>query len=237
MPIIPTRFLPTMLLKITETHRRKSCEQDDTSTSSTMTAERVSSTKQEEWTTDDDVTTTSRKRRVSFCIAKNEFFSNNVMCEEDLIELWYKSSDFKHFRAFTSHVSKAIAKVEARNRTPFSYEQVMTKTYMACIKATSEQGNVLTANEFEHLVRWAEVNTSRCGMVKWSIRSIAKDRSYRKALMRAMVMEAQNQSQGDFVCMDLNVADSCAAISRPVILFARTLAEAQAVAVRNDHAR
>jgi hypothetical protein len=233
MPI-PSRFLPTVLLKITDTQRRKSCEHDDTSTSSTMTVERLSSTEQEESTTDDDATA-RRRRRVSFCIAKNESFSNNVMCEEDLRKLWYKSSDFKRFRAFTMHVANEIAKVEARSRGPFSYERVMTNTYMACIKATSEQGNVLTADEFKQLVRWAEVNTARCGMVKWSIRSIAHDRSYRKSLMRAMVMKIQNQCQDDFVSIDFNVADSCAAISRPLILFSRTLAEAQAVAVRNDH--
>jgi hypothetical protein len=232
MPI-PSRFLPTMLLKITDTHRRKSCEQDDTSTSSTMTVERLSSTKQEEFTTDDDATA-RRRRSVSFCMAKNEYFSNNVMCEEDLRELWYKSSDFNHFRAFTRHVADEIAKVEARSRAPCSYERVMTNTYLACIRATSEQGNVLTADEFKQLVRWAEVNTVRVGMEKWSIRSIAKDRSYRKSLMRAMVMETQKQCQDDFVSMDFNVADSCAAISRPLILFSRTLAEAQAVAVRND---
>jgi hypothetical protein len=49
-----------------------------------------------------------------------------------------------------------------------------------------------------------------------------------------MVMEAQNHCQGDFVSMDLNVADSCADISRPLRLFSRTLAEAQAAAIRND---
>jgi hypothetical protein len=232
MPI-PSRFLPTMLLKITDTHWGKSCEQDDTSVSSTITVEGRSSTKQEEWTTDDDATTTSR-RRVRFCMAKNESFSNNVMCEEDLRELWYKSSDFKHFRSFTSHVAKEITKAEARIRAPFSFERVMTHTYLACIKATSEQGNVLTADEFEHLVRWAEVASSRFGMEKWSIRSIAHDRSYRRSLIRDMVMEAQNHCQGDFVNMDLYVADSCAAISRPMRLFSRTLAEAQAVAIRND---
>jgi hypothetical protein len=226
MPI-PRRFLPAMLLKITDTHRGKSCEQDDTSVASTVTVE------QEEWTTDDDDAITSSSRRsVRFCMAKNESFSNNIMCEEDVFELWYKSSDFKHFRSFTSHMAKEITKLEARSRAPKGFERVMTHTYLACIKATSEQGNVLTADEFEHLVRWAKA--SRFGMEKWSIRPIAHDRSYRKSLIRDMVMEAQNHCQDDFVSMDLNVADSCADISRPLRLFSRTLAEAQAAAIRND---
>jgi hypothetical protein len=201
--------------------------------------------KQEEWTTDDDddddddddATTSSSRRSVRFCMAKNESFSNNVMCEEDIREgelLWYKSSDFKHFRSITSYVAKEITKAEARSRAPLSFERVMTHTYLACIKATSEEGNVLPADEFEHLVRWAESASSRFGMEKWSIRPIAHDRSYRRSLITEMVLEAQNHCQGDFVSMDLDVADSCAAISRPMRLFSRTLAEAQAVAIRND---
>jgi hypothetical protein len=232
MPI-SRRFLPTMLLKITDTHWGKSREQDDTSVSSTVTVEGPSPTKQEEWTTDDDTTTSSR-RGVSFCMAKNESFSNNVMCEEDLRDLWYNSSDFKHFRSFTRHVAKEITKAEARSMAPLSFERVMTHTYLACIRATSEQGNVLTTDEFEQLVRWANVASGRFGMEKWSIRSIAHDRSYRRSLITDMVMEAQNHCQNDFVSMDLNFADSCAAISRPMRLFSRTLAQAQAVAIRRN---
>jgi hypothetical protein len=227
-----------MILKITDTHRGgKSCDEDDTSMASTISVEGESSTKEEEeWTTDDDddddATNSSSRRSVRFCTAKNESFSNTVICEEDVFELWYKSSDLRHFRSFTSQMAKEINKAEERSRVPLSFEQVMTHTYLACVKATSEQGNVLTADEFEHLVRWA--NASRFGMEKWSIRPIAHDRSYRKSLIRDMVMEAQNHCQCDFFSMDLNVADSCADISRPLRLFSRTLAEAQAAAIRND---
>jgi hypothetical protein len=227
-----------MLMKITDNHRRKNCEQDDASTSSTMTVERRSSTKQENFTTDDDATTTTTsttiRRSVRFCMAKNESFSNNVMCEEDLRELWYANSDFKYFRSYTMHVARQITKAEARRRGRSSYERIMTQTYMSCCKATSEQGNVLTADEFELLVRWAEVATSRLGLETKSIRFIAHDRSYRRSLMVDMVMEAQKNYQDDSIGMDDYVSDSCATISRPMRLFSRTLAEAQAVAARND---
>jgi hypothetical protein len=232
MPM-PRRYLPTIFLRITDNHRLKSYEQDDASMTSTMTVERgSSSTNQAVSTTDDDAS--SSRRSVSFCMAKNESFSNNAICKEDLRVLWYESSDFKHFRSYAAHVAKEIIKAEARSKGPFSYERVMTHTYVCCCKATSEQGNVLTADEFDLLVRWAKVATSRLGLEKWSIRSMAHDRSYRRSLMVDMVLEAQNNYLDDFVRMDAYVADSCATISRPMRLFSRILAEAQAVATRND---
>jgi hypothetical protein len=232
MPIT-RRYLPTMVLQITDNNKRKSCEQDDASTSSTITVDgRSFATKQEVSTTDYDATI--RRRNVRFCMSQNESFSNNVMCKEDLKELWYENSEFKHFRNFTMYVAKEVTKVEARSKAPLSYARVMARTYRSCCKATSEQGNVLTADEFNHLVRWAEVATSRLGLEKWCIRSIAHDRSYRRSLMMEMVSEAQNTYQDDFVSMDDYIATSCTAISRPMRLFSRTLAQAQAVAAHKD---
>jgi hypothetical protein len=156
------------------------------------------------------------------------------MYKEDLFELWCDSLEYKHFRSSTMYVAKEIAKAESKNKAPFSYERVMNNTYLSCCKPTSDQDNVLTADECKHLVRWAEVATSRLGLEKWSIRSVGHDRSFRRSLMMDMVLEAQNNHQGDFVTLAHYLADSCAAISRPMRLFARTLAEAQAVAARNE---
>jgi hypothetical protein len=231
MPI-SRRYIPTIVYQLTDSHKRKSCEQDDASTSSTVTVDSRSFTKQEESITDD--ASKSRRANVCFCMANNESFSNNVMCKEDLKDLWYENSEFKHFRNFTMYVAKEITKTEARSKAPLSYERVMAHTYLSCCKATSEQGDVLTADEFEHLVRWAEVATSRLGLEKWCIRSIAHDRSYRRSLMMEMVSEAQSTYEDDFVSMDNYVATSCAAISRPMRLFSRTLAQARAVVARND---
>jgi hypothetical protein len=224
------RDLPAMLLQIPDSHRRKSCEQDDASTSSTMTVERQSSTKQqEEPTTNDDAT----RRSVSFCMEENESFASNVMCKEDLRELWYDKTEYKYFRYSTMNVAKEVAKAEAKNKAPFSYERVMTNTYLSCCKATSDEGNVLTADEFKHLVRWAEVATCRLGLEKWSIRPVGQDRAFRRSLMMDMVLEGQSNRQHDFVSLESYFANSCATISRPMRLFSRTLAEAQAVAARN----
>jgi hypothetical protein len=52
--------------------------------------------------------------------------------------------------------------------------------------------------------------------------------------MMEMVSEAQSTYEDDFVSMDNYVATSCAAISRPMRLFSRTLAQARAVVARND---
>jgi hypothetical protein len=231
MPV-PHRYLSTMFMQIADNHRPQSCEQDDASASSTMTVERQSSTKQEESSTNNNDATTTRQS-VRFCMSKNESFSNTVMCKEDLTELWYTNSEFKYFRSFAMYVAKEITKVEARNEAPFSYERVMTHTYLACCKATSEQGSVLTADEFKHLVRWAEIATSRLGLEKWSIRSLVHDRSYRRSLIMGMVLEAQNNHRNNF-SMEYSVADCCTTISRPMRLFSRTLAEARAVAALNE---
>jgi hypothetical protein len=232
MPM-PSRHLSTMFMEINN-HQPKSCEQDDASASSTMTVEVRSSTKQEDSSNDNDAANTNKttRRSVRFCLSKNESFSNTFMCKEDLLELWYTISEFKHFRSFTMYAAKEITKVEARNKSPLSYERVMTHTYLACCKATSEQGNVLTADEFKHLVRWAEIATSRLGLEKWSIQSLGQDRSYRRSLMMDMVLEAQNTHRDNFN-MEYFVADCCTTISRPMRLFSRTLAEAQLVAARN----
>jgi hypothetical protein len=228
------RDLPTMLLQVPDKkHRRTGCEQDDASTSSTLTVEKESCTKQEEESASDDEATTSSRRSVSFGLAKNEYFSNDVMCKEDLMELWYDSLEYKHFRSSTMHVAKEITKAESKNKAPFSYERVMSNTYLACSKAASDQGSVLTTDDFKHLVRWAEVAASRLGLEKWSIRSVGNDRSFRRSLMLDMVAEAQSNHQDDFVTLECYLATSCATVSRPMRLFSRTLAEAQAVAARN----
>jgi hypothetical protein len=225
------RYLPTMLMQIPDDHRRMSCEQDDASTSSTMTVERQASAKQEESNTVDMDT----RRSVRFCMAKNESFSNNGMCKEDLSELWYDNTEYTHFRKSAMYTAKEIVKVEARNKAPFSYERVMSRTYLACCKATSEQGNVLTEDEFKHLVRWAEVATNRLGLEKWSIRSVGHDRSFRRSLIKDMAYEAQKNYQDDnMMSLDYYLAESCASISRPMRLYARTLAEAQAVAAHKQ---
>jgi hypothetical protein len=229
------RDLPTMLLQVPDSkHQRITCcEQDDSSTSSTVTVEKPSSAKQAEESSTDDEAKRSSRRSVSFCLEKNEYFSNNAMYREDLFELWFDSLEYKHFRSSTMYVSKEITKAESKNMAPFSYERVMSNTYLACSKATSDQGNVLTADEFKHLVRWAEVATSRLGLEKWSVRSVGNDRSFRRCLMLDMVVEAQNNHRDEFVTLEDYLATSCATVSRPMRLFSRTLAEAQAVAARN----
>jgi hypothetical protein len=231
------RNLPTMLLQVPDSkHRRIThCEQDDASTSSTLTVEQLSCAKQEESASDNDAASAlSRRRGVSFCLEKNESFSNDIMCKEDVVELWYDGLEYKHFRSSTMYVSKEIAKAESKNKAPFSYERVMSNTYLACSKATSDQGNVLAVDEFKHLVRWAEVATSRLGLEKWSIGSVGNDRSFRRSLMLDMVVEAQNNHRdNEFATLEDYLATSCATVSRPMRLFSRTLAEAQAVAASN----
>jgi hypothetical protein len=220
--------LPTMLLQPFK--GPKICEQDDASTSSTLTVERLNSKQQQQQAP----APTRPSRSVRFCLSKNESFSNEIICKEDLKEMWYAPADYKHFRVATMYVAKEITKAEARNKAPFSYERVMTHTYLQCCRATSDDAIVLTALDFKHLVRWAEVATTRLGLEKWSIRSVGHDRSFRRALMVDLVLESQNNYQDDFVAMDDYVGDSLARISRPMRLFSRTLAEAQAVAGQND---
>lgn len=117
---------------------------------------------------------------------------------------------------------------------------------------------VLCAADALHLQRWLEVATSRLGLEKWSVRSIAADKAERRLAMYGAVAvaaaKATTARRRDSVRM-VDTSDSaddddddddvaaaaeclrgtCAFLSRPSRLFSQTLAQALAAAVQKGN--
>lgn len=207
-------------------------DRDDSSTSSTLTVDRL--TKKPNKALTFTPAPASFKKSVRFCESDNKSYENYETCKEDLKELWFQGADYKIFRNCAMYMSREISKAEERNRAPFSYARVMEHTYSECCKASSDQANVLSAEETRHLVRWAEVATSRLGLEKWSIRPVGTDKSYRRSVMVGLVLDAQDRPFESDDARVHFIAESCQRITRPQRLFSRTLAEAQAAASHNQ---
>jgi hypothetical protein len=220
-------------------------EQDDSSISSTLTVDRQQKSKPAAEQQPPKDGSSEKKKRVHFNMSHNIAYTNTTSAKEDCPELWYRVKDYRVFRAVALDSAQQIIRIEARNRAPFSYQRVMELTYRACCDADSEfdynndereQPCVLASSEFVHLQRWLEVASSRCGLEKWSVRKIAKDKQLRRNELTDSVLELQSVFSGSTEKQqndkDEFIRSSCENISRPSRMFARTLAQAQAAAVQ-----
>lgn len=178
--------------------------------------------------------TNNIKKRVQFDLAHNVSYESNITPEESR-KTWYRTKDYRVFRACAIDAAQQIMSVEARNRAPFSYKRVLERTYTACSCASDEAKQVLSRDECTHLERWMEVASSRVGLEKWSIRSIAADKAERRAALTQAVLNLQSTPEmSDRESSDVAefLRCTCESISRPSRLFARTMAHAQAAAVQ-----
>jgi len=218
----------TMLFR-THSKHRSSFEVDESSVSSTITVEGAA---------DKEVSSRplSSTKNVSFDLTFNKEYSNDMMYKEDCQDFWYTLADHRHFKKCNSFMSKEIAKAESKNKAPYSYQKVMLRTYEACSRATDEpDGSVLDYFEWKPLVCWAEVATSRLGLEKWSVRSIGKDRNFRRAEIVELVLDLQDVYVKDSKEREEFIRSSCENISRTSRLFAQVMAEAQAAAAMVQH--
>ena len=179
-----------------------------------------------------------KRRRVRFASKDaNQYYENHLICQEDLkVECWYTTRDYKRFRQSALEASLQIVQLEERNRAPFSYRRVLEHTYNACREQTTETtttASVLPASEFVHLQRWVEVASCRIGLEKWSVRAIAADKSARRKAINEVVRDHQGPPTDDDE-EEEELRETCMHLSRPSRLFARTMAEATAAAVRKD---
>ena len=193
-------------------------------------------------------------QRVRFSATPPRCYDNRMMCQEDIrSECWLRPRDYKHFRLAALEASRQIIAVEQRNRAPFSYQRVLERTCEACcqvLEETSSNKPVLAPAEFVHLQRWFDVASSRIGLEKWSIRKIANDKSVRRQTLNQVVRDekqrassfyhnyydSDNSDEDEQEKLDAAeyLAETCARISRPSRLMARTLAIATAAAVQKD---
>jgi hypothetical protein len=222
------------------------------STSSTSTASSDAKLRMPLSSSSDDCS--SKQRSVRFAdVMFNEYHANTLMTKNEVKDLWYSAMEYRFFRSVALDASQHITATEKRNRAPYSYQRVLERAYTVCsqvgVEPVSKNGqcNVLEAADFVHLQRWLEVATSRVGLEKWSIRSIANDKVVRRQTLNAAVLQSQHKSRSPLYFVDYDTDEEndnstaeamrleCERLSRPSRLFSHTLAMALAAAVQKEY--
>jgi hypothetical protein len=205
---------------------------DDDSTSSTVLTHPTDKQRQPLQAT----TSETVRKSVRFCEEDNEMYDNQVMTKTQVKDLWYGPLDYRFFRSMALDASQHITATEKRNRAPYSYQRVLERAHAVCsaviVEPTSlnANSNVLDATDFVHLQRWLEVATSRLGLEKWSIRSIAADKVTRRHALTEAVLGPLYQHDAHALRAE------CERLSRPSRLFSHTLALGLAAALEKEQA-
>lgn len=189
------------------------------------------------------------KKSVRFDEGQTIAYENALICREECLDLWYTALECSEFKASTVKHAKEIIRSEKRpNSTdPLCYQRTMRRTYHACCQrqvvvgdncssSSSTEDNdavVLTELEMHKLQQWLAFccEHDRIGMEKLTIRSIAKDRRYRRLEAMTIIFEIQEQMQikssGDNDRKAEFIRKACQILSRPARSFAQVLALAQ----------
>jgi len=228
--------------------------EDDSSTSSTLLVDDQHSSSSKN-------THTYSSKHVRFSTAPSQYYEHPIEYTEELIaRCWYQPDDIKTFRSNTVETSKRVVAIEKRNRAPFSYQRVLERTFEACTEVTSEEAayddhrSVLATSEKEHLQRWLEVANSRIGIEKLCIHKIAREKTMRRCTLNRIMrnekklQQQQQKNREPVATIDASnddaqeqhdrsehLRETCARVSRPCRVFARTMAEALAVVVREEN--
>jgi hypothetical protein len=231
------------------THELHSSE-DDSSLSSTLTVDRPVKPQSEEpncnvYDDDDQSISTTQTatsssirsvtKSVRFNLIDTQFYSNQQLCKEDCIDLWYTAGEYRCFKSMTVALAREVTKTEAKNRAVFSYERVMMRAYEVCKASHMETyASPLSADDRKHLRRWAEVAPSRLGLEKWAVRPMNRDRGARRSQLYDAVLDLQDSLKDDDALEECLRRHS-ERISLPSRLFARCMADAQAAAVESTY--
>jgi hypothetical protein len=223
---------------------------DDSSMTSTVSVHRVSLHQKETACSTNATTSSNNKKSVHFDEARNESYGNTLFCKEDTLDLWYTTEDHTRFKAANNDLAKEIMRSERGNNhhsTVYSYQRVMQRVYDACCLVEQEQQaaydgseddasccSLLSSDESKHLQQWLNCATSRIGLERKSVRSIARDRHYRRKAIYNLVLEMGTMTlpllQDNNDAKTESLCQACQALSRPSRLFAHQLALAQAAA-------
>jgi hypothetical protein len=227
-----------MVLKLTTIRIDGDC--DDSSVSSTFTVDRENKCLHcSEVDGSPCVANPNTKtKQVRFDLSNNDERLVEKLNIEDCQARWYSPKNYRDFKTLAYDAATQIVNIEARNRAPYSYQRVLEKTFEACLKANTDVEEVLPASELIHLQRWLEVASSRCGLEKWAIRKISRDKSCRRKELGSAVLSIQANMKttkctvlsdvDEFICV------TSENISRPSRLYARTVAQALAAAIEAD---
>lgn len=137
------------------------------------------------------------KKTVRFNEHDNKSYINTVLCKEDCQEFWYNAKDYAHFKSSTKFMVKEIARLEKHNKkSTNSYRRVLERTYQASVVSNINNSIVVEdIDDAKQLEEWMRVSTCRLGLERLAIRSIAMDRSQRRADLVDVVLELQHQQQ------------------------------------------
>lgn len=182
---------------------------DDGSVSSTLTVERLNGTKKCLSDVDEEVSVSARKKKktVTFDLDRNVQYDVPYITHEELHQRWYEARAYREFKLHAKDSAGQIVQIELRNRAPYSYQRVLESTFAACVNNTidDESSEILPASDMVHVVRWVEVASSRCGLEKWALQNVSKDRSLRRRLLTNTVLSIQDQ---ELSRMDANDSSS-----------------------------
>lgn len=224
--------------------QKQQVDQDDSSISSTLTVDRFDA-KTEQNAGEYKLNKAGQfkgKKYVSFNKVDSYNTNTEILSFDECKAVWYNAQDYREFKALAQDSSQQILRIESRNRAPFSYQRVMETSFNACIQATNDIDEVLPSSELIHLHRWIEVASSRCGLEKWSVRKVSKDRSTRRHELTNTVKSIQGNTiryENGLAYTNDNkselIRNSCENISRPSRLYAQILAQGLAAAVIKEN--
>jgi hypothetical protein len=159
------------------------------------------------------------------------------MCKEDTIDLWHTTEDLSSFKVENNDLAKEITRSERSIQAVYSYQRVIERVYDACLKQPFECDDddedsyfLLSSSDFMHLQKWLNNcdDMDRIGLERKSVRSIAKNKHFRRKDIYKTVFEIQEMETSSSLEDKAGfLRQSCQALSRPSRLFAHELAVAQ----------
>lgn len=138
-------------------------------------------------------------------------------------ETWYTGLEYQRLRQSAISAAQQIIAIETRNKAPRSYMKVMERCYERCMNCQLEE---YEQEDRIHVIRWVQAATSRIGLEKWSVRTIAAERARRRNGVLSAVL----------FCDDDDESRRLASLqwSQPSAVFARVWADAVALAVQQE---
>ena len=170
-------------------------------------------------------------KRVSFALARNVEYANEMMNEEECRTLWHTTFDFKKMKENTHAFAKqAVKQDKVRANDKRCYTNIILRVYDQCCNVptcTTEEDKILSQEDLKDLVFLVGKANSRTGLERIIVRDLAYDKRFRRTEIVKAVRNIQMQSaaaSGESVSELMRLA--CETISCPSRLFARHLAGA-----------
>eukprot|EP00527_Entomoneis_sp_CCMP2396_P005765 CAMPEP_0198152640 /NCGR_PEP_ID=MMETSP1443-20131203/60676_1 /TAXON_ID=186043 /ORGANISM="Entomoneis sp., Strain CCMP2396" /LENGTH=388 /DNA_ID=CAMNT_0043818731 /DNA_START=21 /DNA_END=1187 /DNA_ORIENTATION=+ len=183
--------------------------------------------------------------------------------DEDSEARWYQQSDYREFKNNVINIVKAVLKAQARRQQKitedsaseslgketssagkcFSYSNTIEDCYNACFQMEMETKSMIifTKEEMSQLKRlYRTTLDTECvlGLERLLVQRIGKDRSELRCSLLGILQDLQTTRDcawPDRNVLNENMFQISQEVSRPARLFARHLAQAQAMATCKDN--